>query len=131
MDNLFFLLGGKDLEMEEIIRILKEKQIPFADANLTWNNATLSVYRQAMKENPDKKIYGVELVEDMDLPSNYKAIDHHNELSGGLSSLEQVAKILDVTLSKEQELIVANDKGYIGAMKRLGATQQEIDTIRK
>lgn len=131
MDNLFFLLGGKDLEMEEIIRILKEKQIPFADANLTWNNATLSVYRQAMKENPDKKIYGVELVEDMDLPSNYKAIDHHNELSGGLSSLEQVTKILNVTLSKEQELIVANDKGYIGAMKRLGATQKEIDTIRK
>lgn len=131
MDNMFFLLGGKDLEMEEICQILKEKQIPFADAGLIWDNAKLSAYRQAIGENPDKVIYGVELEADMDLPLNYKAIDHHNELSGGLSSLEQVAKILDVTLSWEQKLIAANDRGHIRAMKRLGATDKEIDDIRQ
>lgn len=131
MNNMFFLLGGKDLEMEEIARMLKDYNIPFADAGLTWSTAKLSAYQQEIKDNKDKVVYGVELEPDMDLPSNYKVIDHHNELSGSLSSLEQVAEKLNVTLSKKQKLIAANDKGYIGAMKKLGATQEEIDTIRR
>jgi len=64
------------------------------------------------------------------LPSNYHIIDHHNEFSGRPSSLEQVADIIGVHLSRKQQLIAANDKGYIPAMQQLGATAEEISEIR-
>ncbi|MGE4456974.1 MAG: hypothetical protein AB7E13_08550 [Arcobacteraceae bacterium] len=46
------------------------------------------------------------------------------------SSLEQIAAILHVKLSREQNLIAANDSSYIAGMKKLGATYEEIQTIR-
>jgi hypothetical protein len=65
-------------------------------------------------------IYGVEL-QGQTLCNN---IDHHiydgDDRHNDLSSLEQVAQLLGVTLSVEEAFIAANDKGYIPAMKQLG-----------
>lgn len=83
-------------------------------------------------ENPDGIIYGVELGG----PNSFGAvnIDHHRyeneDRSHPLSSLEQVAQLLGVELTRWQRLIAANDVGWIPAMERLGATQAEIDAIR-
>jgi hypothetical protein len=46
-------------------------------------------------------------------------------------SIEQVAAILGITLSREQQLVAANDKGFIPAMLDMGATDEEIARIRK
>jgi len=123
-----FLLGGKDLEMEEIKNLLIKHNKRFLDKRLEWG-AKLSYYRHLLD---DKNIYyGIELIEDIAPPKNYIAIDHHNSNQANLSSLEQVAKILGIELNRYQKLVSLNDKGYIKAMKDFGATEVEIEYIRQ
>ena len=129
-----FFLGGNDLEMITIRGILKEKGISFVDKGLSWNNATLSKYSDVLEQYKDYYIYGIELkndLEEKDIPSHYYAIDHHNELFYRPSSLEQVADLLGYTLSDREQLIAANDKGYIPAMQAMGATKDQIAEIRQ
>lgn len=134
--NFLFLLGGYDLEMVEIQKLLEANEVPFLDANLGWDNAIWEAYRrdpylvqilQALEE--DKQVFGIELrgkaVENCGL------IDHHNEQQHLPSAIEQVASLLGLKLDRRQQLVAANDKGYIPAMKEMGATQDEIDEIRK
>lgn len=129
-----FLLGGHDLEMFEINKLLeKEKQlgsknIEYKDKNLKWG-AKLSDYEEFL--NFEGTIYGIELEEDITPPSNYVEIDHHGKNDHKKSSLEQVAEILGVKLDDDQKLIAANDARYISGMKSLCAKQEKIDEIRK
>ena len=80
---------------------------------------------------------GVELVPDITQPENYIIIDHHNENSHKDSSLEQVVDFLnnnlslDIQMTRELQLIAANDKGYITAMLNMKATREEISNIRQ
>ncbi len=64
-------------------------------------------------------IYGVEL--QGKTPCNN--IDHHvyggDDRSNKKSSIEQVAELIGVELSVEQQFIAANDKGFIPAMEQL------------
>jgi hypothetical protein len=133
--NLLFLLGGSDLEMRTIEAILTQKNIPYIDRNLTWNTAKISAYEDVIrnKKNANVNIYGIELVEDNQepLPPNYHSMDHHNERAHELASIEQVAKLLGLELTREQQLVAANDKGYIPAMEAMGATPEEIAGIRR
>lgn len=128
-----FLIGGYDLEMLEIKKILEsEKDVLFFDKQLEWD-AKLSDYEdilQSYGNKDDVEIYGIELSEDSCIPKNYHRIDHHNDFSSKLSSLEQIAELLHISLSSEQQLIAANDRGYIPEMLKLGATQEEINQIR-
>ena len=126
-EEVVFLIGGHDLEMLEIINILNKSGIKYIDKNLSWG-AKLSDYSDELSFTG--VIYGVELEMDIAPPKNYIEIDHHNENSDKKSSLEQVSELLDIKLSREQELIAANDRGYIGGMKSVCATQDEIDFIR-
>jgi hypothetical protein len=126
--NAVFLLGGKDLEMKEISRLLKKSKIKLYDRKLSWG-AQLSVYSDLF--NNSEHFFGIELVEDIETPANYTRIDHHNELWENPSSLEQVADLLGLRLTRKQKLIVANDTSYIPGMIKLGATEQEIRMIRK
>lgn len=136
-----FLLGGHDLEMLTIKDLLKEKQITYYDASLQWDNARLSAYKKQLedygadKQNCAYAIYGVELQEDMKTPENYVSIDHHNAAMNQDSALEQVAKILGVTLGRYQKLVAANDKGYIPGMKNADLAEKvredEIIDIRR
>jgi len=124
-----FLLGGSDLEMATIKALLNMYDIKLVDKNLKWNNATLSQYKDVL--NDKEHFYGIELYEDIPTPKYYTKIDHHNELSDNNCSLLQVANILGIGLSKKGKLICANDSGYIPAMKKMGASKEEIDEIRQ
>jgi hypothetical protein len=126
---LIFLLGGYDLEMVEIKQMLINLEIRFYDEKLHWNNAKLSAYKKFL--NNEEHFIGIELQSDIEPPANYTLIDHHNEKSLSPSAIEQVAEILKVQLTRDHQLVAANDKGYIPAMEKLGANAEEIANIRK
>lgn len=127
-NSAVFLIGGHDLEMAEIINILTSQNLKFYDKNLSWNNANLSDYADVLDN--ENSFIAIELKKDLEHP-NVKFIDHHNERSNEPSSIEQVADLLKITLTREQQLIAANDKGYIPAMEALDATKEEINDIRR
>ena len=128
-----FLLGGHDLEMLTIRQMLEGREgCIVVDKHLQWDNARLSAYRDELSQHDSYNIiYGIELQEDIPLPKNYYRIDHHNDWADKPSSLEQVAEVLGVKLTRYQQLVAANDKGYIPAMKALGASKEETDHIRR
>lgn len=127
-----FLLGGYDLEMLTIKQMLEGKDNCIViDKHLQWHHARLSAYRDELSRFVGYAIYGIELQEDIPLPQNYYRIDHHNDWADKPSSLEQVAEVLQARLDRYQRLVAANDKGYIPAMKDLGASEDEIDEIRR
>lgn len=131
IDNLF-LIGGHDLEMIEIKKILIENNQEFLDFNLSWG-AKLSSYQNILN-SPDfklKKIVGIELINDIQVPENFINIDHHNEFSYLPSSIEQVANFLKIELSNYQKLVAINDVSHIKGLKKAGVTQEEINEIRK
>ncbi len=123
-----FLLGGHDLEMIEIGIMARKAGYTVLDKNLTWNNANLSAY--AAQLNEKDYFVGIELKEDITTPKNYFPIDHHNENSHKQSSIEQVAKMLGIELTRDQQLVAANDSRYIPGMIAMGATPEEIADIR-
>ena len=130
-EQLFFLLGGADLEMQTIRDVLVRQDIPFVDHHLRWDNALLSSYQKELKEIKEgQTIYGIELREDILPPACYRAIDHHNGLSSFPCALEQVMGILQLPMNRYEQLVSANDKAYIPGMLALGATSEEIATIR-
>ena len=107
-----FLLGGYDLEMMTIKQMLEEQgDCIVADRHLKWDNAILSAYQQDMVDHANYDIYGIELREDIPAPSGYHRIDHHNDWNEKTSSLEQVAKLLEVNLNRHQQLVAADRKG--------------------
>ena len=126
-EKYVFLLGGHDLEMLEIKKILEEQGLKYLDNNLEWG-AKLSSYKEYFNEG--KTFVGIELTKDIATPKNYIEIDHHNENSNKPSSIEQIAELLKIELNHYQKLVAANDKGYIPAMEKMGATKKEIDKIR-
>ena len=127
-----FLLGGHDLEMLTIKQLLDGRDgCVVMDKNLRWDNAHLSAYQDSMALYSDGDIYGVELLEDIPVPANYHRIDHHNDYAYKPSALEQVAEIMGVALNRYQQLVAANDKGYIPAMQAQSATDEEIADIRR
>lgn len=123
-----FLLGGHDLEMLTIRQLLESYGCSYEDRNLQWG-AKLSAYADIL--NPDDHFVGIELIEDVELPAHYQSIDHHNDKSHLPSSLEQLATLLGHTLTRHQQLVAANDKGYIPGMKAIGASNMEIEEIRR
>lgn len=132
---MIFLLGGHDLEMAEIRRIVNECGIECKDHDLEWNNAKLSAYSNSLDET--NIFVGVELVSDIPQTKNYIHIDHHNENSNENSSIEQVIELLhnragiEVKMTRDIQLIAENDKGYIPAMLKIGATKEEVEDIRQ
>ena len=127
-----FLLGGYDLEMLTIKRMLEERDgYIVLDKQLRWDNSLLSAYRNELDYYTESEIFGIELREDIPIPINYHRIDHHNDWADKPSSLEQVAEILGETLSPYQQFVAANDKGYIPALRALGASEEEVDDIRR
>lgn len=147
--NSIFFLGGHDLEMLEIKKILIDKGFveneTFFDKSLEWDNAHLIEYKDVLEKfggNNEVKIYGVELSENkpikneksnseelkIDIPSNYKRIDHHNNYSHEDSSIEQIVKLLKMELNDEQKLIAEDDKFGLLGLKKMG---KDRDTAQK
>ncbi len=128
-----FFLGGHDAEMVEIRNILKERGAEFYDKKLSWG-AKLSDYKAAIDNLPKNKIpVFIELIIDCPYPDDIFIIDHHDENAGKdkKTSIEQIAELLCIELTKEQQLISANDIGHIRAMKNMCATDEEIERIRR
>ncbi|MEW6127209.1 MAG: hypothetical protein AB1757_09235 [Acidobacteriota bacterium] len=137
-DQLFFFLGGRDLEMLTI-RELLERHAPFAfcDKNLVWG-AKASDYKEEIEKAiiQGKTPVFIELTVDLDLADEQIiTIDHHGKRAGSdkPTSLHQVFELLN--LPSEQwtrwhDLVAANDRGHIKAMKEIGATQEEIKQVR-
>lgn len=131
-EKTLFLLGGHDLEMKVIKEVLEREGVAFVDHNLSWG-AKLSSYRKEIREaeKNGRDIYGIELEEDMPRPLRYHRIDHHNALYTKPSSIEQVCALLGLQPTRLQLLVAANDKGYIPALRAMGATPAEIGDIRE
>jgi len=127
-DEPLFLLGGADLEMLEIRKLLIKHNRHFIDKRLKWG-AKLGSYKHLLADSIT--YYGIELIEDVPPPPNYIAIDHHNDMQEKKSSIEQIADILGVKLDRYQRLVALNDKGYIPAMVAYGATEVEVELIRE
>jgi len=89
-ESILFLLGGYDLEMATIREVLLEEGLEegkhFFDKKLSWG-AKLSSYRDILEKYPEKTLYGIELTEDIELPKNYRRIDHHNDYAERDASL--------------------------------------------
>lgn len=137
LPDFLFILGGADLEMVEIKRLLTANGFAegknMADHHLAWG-AKLSDYQSLF--NDTQTFVGIELLQDIAPPAHYINIDHHNENSFKPSSLEQVVELLEndlklkIEFTRDMQLIAANDKGYIPAMIQIGATPEEIADIR-
>ncbi len=136
--RLVFFLGGRDLEMLEIRRLL-EAHAPgrFHDAGLRWG-AKASAYVAAIEaclSAGDVPVL-VELEDDLGIdPARKVVVDHHGPAAGAEAptSLERVHALLGLppeSLTRRQRLVAANDRGHIAALVEAGATRAEIAALR-
>jgi hypothetical protein len=133
-----FFLGGYDLEMITIRDLLIAHCGVDAvyDRRLSWGAST-SDYSAELTEivRTDRIAVLIELTPNSPLPESAIVIDHHNELAGKETptSLEQVFALLNLPASawtREMMLIAVNDRGHIQAMEAVGASSDEIRSIR-
>lgn len=135
----FFIVPANDGEAVEIRKILLAKKIDHIVTRQPWGatwagleSAVVTKIEGFLSANPSTVIYGVELGG----PARWSAIniDHHiysdENRSNEKSSIEQVAVLLGVELTRHQLLVAANDKGWIPALKAMGASENEIKIVR-
>lgn len=119
-----------DGESVQIEKVLKENNIKTLITKQGWG-ASWSSLEPEVKEkiesykNKNYRIFGVEL--QGAAPSGAVNIDHHrydgDDRTSELSSLEQVAQLVNHKLSLFEEFVSANDKGFIPAMYKLAKTK--------
>ncbi len=129
--NMVVMLGGYDAEMLAIADACREAGVAVCDKHLGWG-AAASAYTDeiAAAVSEGKQPVLVELNLDIEVPANAIVIDHHNESSGKPASILQVLNLLGQQPSRYQQLVAANDCGYIPAMLALGATPEEVAAVR-
>jgi hypothetical protein len=134
MTRYKFFLGGKDLEMVQIRDALNEHDVDYVDAGgLNWG-AKASAYGAEAFADSERNGFTPVLVEleiDCDLPETAIIIDHHNERSHEPASLLQVLNLLEQEPTRWDELVAANDAGYIPAMLAISASEDEVAEICK
>jgi len=133
LSNYVFFLGGHDLEMLTIKELLIKHGLLYYDKNLSWGAKASSYNDEIEKLTKDQIPVFIELDIDVQIPPNSILIDHHNQKAGktAKTSIEQIAELLGVELNREQRLISANDRAYIKGMLEMGATDEEIRSIRE
>jgi hypothetical protein len=136
-----FFLGGRDLEMAEIRRLL-ERHAPgrFEDKGLAWGAALSAYHRElldALRRGETPVL--IELADDLppDAFDRGRAVvvDHHGPLAGRdrPTAIEQVFALLRLPAAawtRHLALVAANDRGHVAALRELGATPEEIAAIR-
>lgn len=129
--NMTVFAGGYDAEMIEILRVCREAGVEVMDKHLGWG-AAASAYAEEIAQavSEGKKPVLVELTLDIDLPKEAIVVDHHNENVGKPASILQVLNLLGLEPTRRQQLIAANDTGYIPGMLALGATPEEVAEVR-
>jgi len=135
----FFIVPANDGEAVEIRKILQAKGMDHVVTRQAWGATwaglepdVVAKIEGYLSANPSAVLYGIELGG----PTRWNGlnIDHHRyrdeDRSNEKSSIEQVAALLGVKLTRHQLLIAANDKGYIPGLKAAGATENEIKIVR-
>jgi len=127
---------GEAIEIRNLLADADERIATTRQAwGATWQRLEPGVVVEIEKflsETPDAEVIGVELGG----PARWggKNIDHHcyqgDDRSNPKSSLEQVADLLGVKLSRFQLFVAENDKGWIPAMEKAGAHPDEIKIVR-
>jgi hypothetical protein len=134
-------LGGHDLEMVEIGRLLADRPgVAVHDRRLSWG-AKVSAYCHEIEASlaAGQMVLLIELIDDLpsDFPRDrFVIIDHHGPQAGRTrpTSLEQVFAYFDfpaLLWSRDLALVAANDRGHIRALVEMGATDPEIRAIRE
>ncbi len=139
MKKRIFIVPVNDGEAVEIRNLLLDHGETVVVTRQPWGASwqglepeVVEEVEKLLAENPGAQVYGVELAG----PARWGAIniDHHryadDDRWSPKSSLEQVAELLGVELTRYQKLVAENDKGYIPAMEKAGATPDEIKLVR-
>lgn len=140
MKKIFFIVPANDGEAVEIRKILQAAGVDHVVTRQPWGATwaglepeVVQVVEGFLSANPSAILYGVELGG----PARWGGlnVDHHryrdDDRSNEKSSIEQVAALLRVELTRHQLLIAANDKGWIPALKAImGASDNEIKIVR-
>lgn len=144
MKNLFFFLGGMDAEMVQIQKRLAEAGASFSTKGLGWGaHASAYATEIAQASAEGKTIVLVEL-DNMSapktewspekvavvLPEGTVVVDHHGERAGEPASILQVLTLLGLEPNRWDNLIAANDSGFISAMLAMCATPEEVASVR-
>lgn len=137
--NRLWIAPTNDLEALEIRDILTNARetllITAQPWGATWSNLEPPVVHSIQSfraASPESLIYGIELAG----PNPFGAtnVDHHiypgDDRRSPLTSLEQVAAILGVTLTRDQTLVAINDRSWTPGLLEAGATPEQIRSIR-
>lgn len=130
--NVQFVIfcGGYDAEMLEIIRVCREAGAEVVDKHLGWGASVDAYKAEIEKAIADGKtpvcieLAGAEAI------ASAVVIDHHNENAGKPASILQILDLLGMEPTRRQQLIAANDCGYIPGMLAMGATADEVAEVR-
>lgn len=129
--NMVMFMGGYDGEMLAIMDVCREAGIPTVDKHLGWG-AAASAYSEEIAQavSEGKTPVLIELALDIELPETAIVVDHHNENSSRPASILQVLNLLGIEPNRFQQLVAANDCGYIPGMLALDATPEEVAQVR-
>lgn len=144
MEKLVFFLGGNDAEMVEILKVLTQVGAEVNNSGLGWGAHASSYAAEIAKASAEgKKIVLVELDNThapktdwseekvaVVLPKETIVVDHHGNRANEPASILQVLNLLDLAPTRWQQLIAANDSGYIPSLTAMGATAEEIAAVR-
>ena len=140
MQTMLFCLGGRDLEMVEIARLVEDHPTAAViDAGLGWDKARASAYQAEIEAAlaRDMAVFLVELRNDLaaEIAEACHWIDHHGARAGAgaPTSIEQVFKALGLPArdwSRRLQAVAANDRGWIPELRSLGFSEDEIRALR-
>lgn len=141
ISNERYFLGGRDLEMLEITRLLRRAGAEFVDRGLAWG-ACASAYRDEIERtlSDGDTVVLVELADDLTDRvdrSRIVAVDHHGDRAGRdlPSALRQVFDRLrqrcpSLRWTRRMALVAANDIGHAAGLRAVGASADEVTRIR-
>jgi hypothetical protein len=135
-----FFLGGRDLEMVEIRKLL-DRHAPgqIEDKGLAWGRRCRPTARSCRRRRRGETPVLIKLKDDLpaDLFDRGRTIvvDHHGLHAGHdrPTSIEQVFALLALPAAawtRRLALVAANDRAHVAGMRAFGATAEEIAEIR-
>ena len=128
-NEILFVVPNNDGEAVEIQKLLKDNGWNYLVTNQAWGaswDGLEDSIKNEINSGKYKFVYGIELQGNIQLRVdkvwNIINIDHHkyenDDRSNSLSSLEQVANIIGVTLTEYQKAVAYNDIHGIKGLKR-------------
>jgi hypothetical protein len=125
-----YFLGGYDLEMFEIRKILEAKNAKFIDNTLKWGAKSSDYQPQIDALSSDEIPVFIELEIDYKPSREFEIIDHHGDYAHRKTAIEQIAQRFDIKLDRFQTLVGINDKSHIRGLRKYGISEKEISLIR-